>query len=312
MRGIGHSASRVASRSESAKFLVITDPHIMYVRAADGREESYIAALQDAATYGASHILQIGDFSTDGEQSVTRWQNVTAANKPAGVTLHTIIGTHDLIDGGVANGTNDAFVAAATGLVGPPFWWAKTLVFGAFRILVIGTEQIEYSTNSADPTRVNVNPGVLPGDRLGWSSGDPIGGSWRRFGPSQLSWLERTLKANRRADAVLLLVHMPPGGTTATDFSEFARIIGRDGRPNVLLSGHTHAYPTVYTNLVGPQTCLKFPELSSTGDMTGHAWTRFEIGYSNGRVAFLNAEIRGITDYASWTEVAPFTKGPTS
>lgn len=302
MMRTGHTAIR-PDRTSVFRAIVITDPHIAS-SAIPVRDAAYQAAITDAATYGAHRVLILGDVSQDSATGLTRSMAVAAAAMTDSTPpIRYIVGGHDLVDSGTPNSTNDAHAADSFGLVGPPFCWAESVVVGDLHILILGLEQNEYGGKVGSVE--NSIPGLAVGDRIGYKQGDPAGGSWRRFGPTQLAWVQSALLADRRADGILVMAHMPPAGVTCTDYDALGAILKADGRSAVILSGHTHVAPGVFTLAGNP--ALKFPELQITSTWTGNPWTRFSVGFSSGKLAVQSAEIHNAGDTGGWTPVAPFT-----
>ena len=299
----GHTAFR-PDRSGVFKAVIITDPHIAS-SAIPVRDSAYQAAIADSVTFGAHRVFVLGDVSQDNPDGLTRSMAVAGA----AITSQTppvrhIVGGHDLVDQGTPNSTNDAFAAAAFGFTsGPPFCWAESVVVGDLHLLILGLEQNEYGGKVGAVE--NSIQGLAAGDRIGYEQGDPAGGSWRRFGPTQLAWVRSALLADRRADGILIMAHMPPSGVTCTDYDSLGAILKEDGRSAIVLSGHTHVAPGVFT--LSGNTALKFPELQVTAAWSGNPWTRFSVGFSCNRLQITGAEIRNAGDTGGWTPVAPFT-----
>jgi 3',5'-cyclic AMP phosphodiesterase CpdA len=286
------------------RLIWLTDTHNT-TASLEPRNSGVDAALADATTYGADAVIHTGDIGNDTPANVaaafTRLRG-TAIPCP----LITVIGNHDEYEA-TPGTTNATQLEGASYFDRPaPFVLSTTLAASDGNLVarVLALDCNVYDENASDPTRVN--DAHDPGERVGYSTEEPAGGSWRRFNQDQLDWFAAELAADTTSQVLLLLSHYPPSGAGPTNYKAIADLVQADGRPAILLCGHQHGdareLTLTSTDTLRRIRCFKCPAMQESG-----SWTRVQLRMTAGVIALDLLEIHNFTNPDAWVINPPFT-----
>jgi hypothetical protein len=290
--------------------LGIVDGSIRFVWATDAHTNTAIPganirkAIDDCNTWRPQGLVLTGDISDNsGAGALACWYTVRTTQRPA----LWPIGNHDEEELTLGAGHPDtAVIAADNGWRQPaPFWRATHWESGdgTWRALVLVLDSNFYD-DDPDAAPPGNCPNHVPGDRIGYSAGEPGGGYWHQLTVAQAAWVAQQLAADQASDAVLVFVHYPP--VSITDPTRLADVLQADGRPCVGFCGHVHQDATSYlltsTDTLWTATFYKCPAMQES-----LSWTRVTLGWDGSAITVDEMLVKNYTDPGGWTINAPFT-----
>lgn len=276
------------------RFVWVTDSHL--VDDLGNRDKNLRLAVDDCNTWLPNAFIHTGDLGDNFLSRIQRsFYNLMNCQRP----VYAIKGNHDEYEQ-VFGEPNTNSLDEFNTFNRNPFYYTETLSSpdGSWTARCLFLDCNYYDDDPDTPPPGNSSE-HNPGDRIGWSTSEPGGGFWRRFGETQLTWVETTLAADNTSDAILVFVHYPPAGVTCTDYASLGTLLTIDGRPTMGFCGHVHPNATSY-NLSGI-TFYKNPAMQESG-----CWTRVAISF-DGSIQIEEMIIKNYIDPASWVINTPFT-----
>lgn len=280
----------------------MTDTHCTGTSTA--RDDACRRAVAYADSVNAHAIINTGDIGNDLSEYFIR---PMAIYRTAKAPLLWCNGNHSEWEDTPGIPTTSEFEAAGIWNMSAPFYWTVQVVGDAGeKVRAIMLDSCIYADS---PLGDRDSPNHVPGDRIGRSSEEPLGGYYRQFGTAQLAWIRSTLAVDVDSDYILLMFHYPPTITvTQLDFPELADELDIDGRPVVALCGHIHGHAKTYTlssNANTDYTVYKMP-----GALESNCYCDFRIDLNNSVPSISNAEVMNYTQPDdTWAITAPFTVG---
>lgn len=297
------------------RIIWMTDTHIL-TTPTEPRDSSITAALADANTWQADAVIHTGDIGNDYAANVARGFTLlrgTTINCP----LITVLGNHDenelVADGNAINSPNTATLTGASYFNrSAPFYHTGTLTAanGTLKARWLTTDNNFYSELPADPAIVNA--GHTIGNRVGTSAQEPSGGSYRMYGATQLAWVASTLAADTTSHMIMLLNHYPMATTQPTDIASLMDVLQADGRPVLILCGHTHPNGELWIRATSDNRRSYIGYKCPAGQESG-AYTRLRVrvgGRGSLHPLVVEASVKNFTQPAAWTMAAPFQVVP--
>lgn len=288
------------------KLVWLTDSHNITTPTAI-RDSAITSALAMANSWAADALIHTGDIGDNQPENVAAAFALlrgTAISCP----LITVIGNHDEYEETPGTPNASTIEGASYFDRAAPFYYSGTLqAASGFMARWIAVDNNFYDEQPSNPSVTN--PSHSPGERVGHSSDEPAGGSYRQFGATQLNWIASVLAADTDSHMIMMLLHYPPASDNPTDRAAFADVLRADGRPVLALCGHVHPNASVYdfTTTDGRRTyhAYKAPAAMESG---AYCRIRVRVGGRNSHVPLMTEmSIHNYTDPGGWTIDGRFT-----
>lgn len=295
------------SETGSAKIVWLTDSHNITTPTAL-RDSAVTGALATANSWPADALVHTGDIGDN--QDV----NVLAAfallrGTAIGCPIYYCIGNHDEYEATPGTPNTTTIAGASYFNRASPFYatWQQSVASGPLLIRIIAADNNYYDVQPSNPSVVNT--AHVAGDRVGHSSAEPAGGSYRQFGATQLAWIAATLAADTTSHVVLILMHYPLASDNPTDVKLFLDRLQFDGRPSLILSGHVHSDAALYTQ-TSTNGLQSFSALKAPGAQERGNYVRLQFHLTSGAIVFDEVSIQNLTPIGGETYTnAPFVVG---
>lgn len=291
------------------RLIWLTDTHNITTPTAI-RDGGVSAALADANTWKADAVIHTGDIGDNQPENVAAAFNLLRS-VAISCPLITVVGNHDEYESTPGTPNTATIEGANYFNRSAPFYHTGTMACGNGALVArwLTVDNNFYDVQASDPSVVNASHSV--GDRLGHSSSEPAGGSYRRFGTTQLDWIASTLAADTTSQMILMLLHYPPATSNPTDRALFADKLAADGRPVMLLCGHVHPNGTIYsfTTTDGKRTYAAY-KMPATQESGAYCRIRVRVGGRNSYSPYVaELSVMNFTNPGGWTLTAPFALG---
>ena len=280
-----------------------TDSHL--IATADTRDIALRKAVVDCNDWRPNAFIHTGDI---GDNNLERVQRGFNCLKNLRCPWHVSIGNHDEDEQATPGFPNTALLQGRDTFNRYPFYYTDTMTSGdgtlTARLLFPDCQFYQVSAGAPEI----VNPYHVVGDRVGYSSGEPSGGSFRQIGTVQRAWMASVLAADTTSQIVLVFPHYPitTPGVFPLDYLAVADILQADGRPAALFAGHVHpdakTYTLTSTDTLKSYTVYKAPAMQESG-----AWVRVELHLSAGAIVIDGLAVNNFTQPGAWVINAPFT-----
>lgn len=284
------------------RFVWSTDSHI--VNSEDDRDAALRKAVADCNKWRPNAFIHTGDIGDNNSDRVLRGIYVLQnCQRP----VYTCIGNHDEHEPSSAGSPDTDSISGWNGFGEQPFYHSKVMTAGdgSWSALCLFLDCNYYDDDPSQTIADSSNHS--PGDRIGYHTSSPSGGYYRRFGPTQLQWIEDTLSADTTSDIVLVFCHYPPVGQTCTDYAILVDKLQADGRPSIGFCGHSHPSGQPVT-ISSTDSLLDLIMHKAPAMQESFGWVRVVLGFVAPNIDIQEMAVQNYLELDGWSLDPPFEK----